>query len=73
MKPTRSLWALALVGLLQACAADNTDLVLRPSPEFAPVYPLAADRDKIATGGIYIGWTVFAGLCVVYQRKAKGK
>jgi len=53
MKPTRSLWVLALVGLLQACAADNTDLVLRPSPEFAPVYPLAADRDKVATGGIY--------------------
>ena len=39
--------------LLQACAVDNTDLVLKPSPEFAPVYPLASDRPKVATGGIY--------------------
>jgi flagellar L-ring protein precursor FlgH len=28
-------------------------MVLRPSPEFQPVYPLASDRPKIATGGIY--------------------
>ncbi|MEY4363206.1 MAG: Flagellar L-ring protein precursor [Pseudomonadota bacterium] len=49
----RSTLALGLVCMLQACAVDNTDLVLRPSPEFAPVYPLASDRDKAATGGIY--------------------
>ena len=49
----RSALALGLVCMLQACAVDNTDLVLRPSPEFAPVYPLASDRDKAATGGIY--------------------
>ncbi|PIT79828.1 hypothetical protein B9Z39_04605 [Limnohabitans sp. JirII-29] len=53
MNTLRSLSALALVALLQACAADNTELVLKPSPEFAPVYPLASDRPKVATGGIY--------------------
>lgn len=53
MNTLRSLSALALVALLQACATDNTELVLKPSPEFAPVYPLASDRPKIATGGIY--------------------
>jgi flagellar L-ring protein precursor FlgH len=47
---------LALVGivyLLQGCATEPVDMVLRPSPEFQPVYPLASDRQKIATGGIY--------------------
>jgi len=45
---------LLVVALLQACASpDNTDLVLRPSPEFAPVYPLVTDREKTPTGGIY--------------------
>jgi len=53
MNTLRSLSALALVALLQACAADNTELVLKPSPEFAPVYPLASERPKVATGGIY--------------------
>ena len=53
MTASRSFLVLALVALLQGCAADNTDLVLRPSPEFAPVYPLANDREKAATGGIY--------------------
>lgn len=53
MNTLRPLSALALVALLQACAADNTELVLKPSPEFAPVYPLASDRPKVATGGIY--------------------
>ena len=53
MTVSRSLLVLGMVAVLQGCAADNTDLVLRPSPEFAPVYPLAADRDKPATGGIY--------------------
>lgn len=53
MTASRSFLVLALVALLQGCAADNTDLVLRPSPEFAPVYPLAHDRERAATGGIY--------------------
>jgi len=39
--------------LLQGCATEPVDMVLRPSPEFQPVYPLASDRPKIATGGIY--------------------
>jgi flagellar L-ring protein precursor FlgH len=53
MTSSRIVLAGALVCLLQACASDNTDLVLRPSPEFAPVYPLASDRARVATGGIY--------------------
>ena len=53
MNSFRILSVLALVGLLQACASDNTELVLKPSPDFAPVYPLASDRPKVATGGIY--------------------
>ncbi len=48
------LLALAgIVYLLQGCATEPVDMVLRPSPEFQPVYPLAADRQKVATGGIY--------------------
>jgi flagellar L-ring protein precursor FlgH len=53
MRITRSLLVLAVLGTLQACATDNTELLLRPSPEFAPVYPLANDREKASTGGIY--------------------
>ena len=49
----RLLALVAIVYLLQGCAAEPVDLVLRPSPEFQPVYPLAADRQKVATGGIY--------------------
>ena len=49
----RFLALFAIVYLLQGCASDPVDLVLRPSPEFQPVYPLAADRQKVATGGIY--------------------
>ena len=49
----RLLALAAIVYLLQGCAAEPVDLVLRPSPEFQPVYPLAADRQKVATGGIY--------------------
>ncbi len=44
---------IAIVYLLQGCTTEPVDMVLRPSPEFQPVYPLAADRQKIATGGIY--------------------
>ena len=43
----------AIVYLLQGCATEPVDMVMRPSPEFQPVYPLASDRQKIATGGIY--------------------
>ena len=43
----------AIVYLLQGCAAEPVDMVLRPSPDFQPVYPLASDRQKVATGGIY--------------------
>ena len=43
----------AIVYLLQGCASEPVDMVMRPSPEFQPVYPLASDRQKIATGGIY--------------------
>jgi len=49
----RLLAVVAIVFLLQACATEPVDMVLRPSPEFQPVYPLAADRQKIVTGGIY--------------------
>ena len=53
MHITRGFLALSVCATLAGCAADNTDLVLRPSPEFAPVYPLASERPRIATGGIY--------------------
>ncbi len=49
----RFLVLIAIVYLLQGCTTEPVDMVLRPSPEFQPVYPLAADRQKIATGGIY--------------------
>jgi len=49
----RFLALIAIVYLLQGCAAEPVDMVLRPSPEFQPVYPLASDRQKVATGGIY--------------------
>jgi len=49
----RLLALAAIVYLLQGCATEPVDMVLRPSPEFQPVYPLASDRPKVATGGIY--------------------
>jgi len=49
----RILAFFAIVYLLQGCASEPVDMVLRPSPEFQPVYPLANDRQKVATGGIY--------------------
>ncbi len=49
----RFLALFAIVYLLQGCATEPVDMVLRPSPDFQPVYPLAADRQKVATGGIY--------------------
>lgn len=53
MTALRFLALFAIVFLLQACATEPVDMVLRPSPDFQPVYPLASDRQKIATGGIY--------------------
>ena len=49
----RFLALAAIVYLLQGCAKEPVDMVMRPSPEFQPVYPLATDRQKVATGGIY--------------------
>jgi flagellar L-ring protein precursor FlgH len=53
MTALRFLALFAIVFLLQACATEPVDMVLRPSPDFQPVYPLASDRQKVATGGIY--------------------
>ena len=53
MKNLRPLYIVSVLALLQGCATEPVDMVLRPSPEFQPVYPLASDRPKIATGGIY--------------------
>lgn len=53
MKTLRPLYVVSVLALLQGCATEPVDMVLRPSPEFQPVYPLASDRPKIATGGIY--------------------
>jgi flagellar L-ring protein FlgH len=53
MKTLRPLYAIGLLALLQGCMTEPVDMVLRPSPEFQPVYPLAADRQQVATGGIY--------------------
>ena len=53
MKTLRPLFVVSVLAVLQGCATEPVDMVLRPSPEFQPVYPLASDRPKIATGGIY--------------------
>ena len=53
MKTLRPLFVVSVLALLQGCATEPVDMVLRPSPEFQPVYPLASDRPKIATGRIY--------------------
>ena len=53
MNNLRPLFIVSALALLQGCATEPVDMVLRPSPEFQPVYPLASDRPKIATGGIY--------------------
>ncbi len=53
MNTLRPLFIVSALALLQGCATEPVDMVLRPSPEFQPVYPLASDRPKIATGGIY--------------------
>jgi flagellar L-ring protein precursor FlgH len=53
MKHIRTLSVIGFLLALQGCATEPVDMVLRPSPDFQPVYPLASDRQKIATGGIY--------------------
>lgn len=48
------LSSLVVLALLQGCAAQQPVLSsLSPSPDFAPVYPLAKDQTAPATGGIY--------------------
>ena len=51
----KKLLALFGIALLQACAAHPDPMLpaLTPSPDFAPVYPLAQEQNKPATGGIY--------------------
>ena len=42
------------VSALGGCASTEPEVnSLAPSPDFAPVFPLASDRPKMATGGIY--------------------
>ena len=46
------LWV--AIATLCGCAANKEKIdPLAPSAEFAPVFPLTTDRNKIATGGIY--------------------
>ena len=43
-----------ITALLGGCAStDLTQKTLTHSPDFAPVYPLASDANRIPTGGIY--------------------
>ena len=47
-------WILLALLALQGCVTTDPSLSkLTPSPDFAPVYPLASDRERPATGGIY--------------------
>jgi len=47
------LGALVLISL-GGCATTEPEVnALAPSPDFTPVFPLASDRPKMATGGIY--------------------
>jgi len=52
---TRTLFCIPaiLLALLQGCATEPVDMVLKPSPDFQPVYPLAKDAVRVTTGGIY--------------------
>ena len=48
------LSCLVVLAVLQGCAAQQPVMSsLSPSPDFAPVYPLAKDQTAPATGGIY--------------------
>ena len=53
MKSAKILLPALLLVLLQGCATEPVDMVLKPSPDFQPVYPLAKDVIKVTTGGIY--------------------
>ncbi len=53
MNALRYLSIVALVAGLQACTSTPPEAAMALSPDFAPVYPLASDRPKIATGSIY--------------------
>jgi flagellar L-ring protein FlgH len=53
MKSAQLLLPAVLLVLLQGCATEPVDMVLKPSPDFQPVYPLAKDAVKVTTGGIY--------------------
>jgi len=53
MKSTQLFLPAVLLVLLQGCATEPVDMVLKPSPDFQPVYPLAKDVVKVTTGGIY--------------------
>ena len=48
------LLLVCITALLGGCAnTDLTQKTLTHSPDFAPVYPLASDANRIPTGGIY--------------------
>ena len=53
MKFVKLLFPIVLLVFLQGCATEPVDMVLKPSPDFQPVYPLAKDVVKVPTGGIY--------------------
>jgi flagellar L-ring protein precursor FlgH len=53
MKFVQLLLPAVLLVLLQGCATEPVDMVLKPSPDFQPVYPLAKDAVRVTTGGIY--------------------
>ena len=53
MKSVQLFLPALLLVLLQGCATEPVDMVLKPSPDFQPVYPLAKDVVKVTTGGIY--------------------
>ena len=53
MKSAQLLLPAVLLVLLQGCATEPVDMVLKPSPDFQPVYPLAKDAVRVTTGGIY--------------------
>ena len=47
------LGALVLISLGGCATVEPEVNALAPSPDFTPVFPLASDRPKMATGGIY--------------------
>ena len=53
MKISNYLFTLAMATVLQGCSTEPAKEPMALSPDFAPVYPLASDRPKIATGSIY--------------------